>query len=158
MSAPRRSSSASFHIAMYPSTTVLTSGMSASLSRWEAKVALGGLGVDYVSGSYGDAPTAERSDVPEDVLLSDRPAASVRRITLNRPDRLNAMTAELCSALHAELADVAADRTCRAVVLTGAGRGFCAGLDLGGYGASPGSDGSDEARDRLNNQEHMSRL
>lgn len=96
--------------------------------------------------------------MPEDVLLSDRPAPSVRRITLNRPERLNAMTAELCTALHAELTDVAADRSCRAVVLTGAGRGFCAGLDLGGYGASPGSDGSDEARDRLNNQEHMSRL
>jgi len=94
-----------------------------------------------------------------DVLLSETVRPHVRLVTLNRPDNLNAMTAELCGALHAELDDVAADRSCRAVVLTGAGRGFCAGLDLAsGYGAAPGSDGSDEARDRLNNQEHMSRL
>jgi len=96
--------------------------------------------------------------VAGDVLLSERPADKVRLLTLNRPDRLNAMTAELCGALHEELATVAADRSCRAVVLTGAGRGFCAGLDLAGYGDAPGTDGSDAARDRLANQEHMSRL
>src|SRR3954449_10591047 len=92
------------------------------------------------------------------LLLTDTPAPHVRLITLNRADRLNAMTAELCSALHAELDAVAADRSCRAVVLTGAGRGFCVGLDLGGFGAAPGADGTDDARDRLANQEHMSRL
>src|SRR3954468_15584636 len=92
------------------------------------------------------------------LLQTDRPAPAVRLITLNRPDRLNAMTAELCQALRDELDDVAADRSCRAVVLTGAGRGFCAGLDLGGYGSAPGNDGSDAARDHLGNQEHMSRL
>src|SRR5437588_9212250 len=93
-----------------------------------------------------------------EVLVSERPAAAVRLLTLNRPDRLNAMTAELCEALHDELRQVAADRSCRAVVLTGAGRAFCAGLDLHGYGTAPGNDGSDAARDRLANQEHMSRL
>jgi len=92
------------------------------------------------------------------VLLSERPAEKVRLLTLNRPDRLNAITAELAGALHEELASVAADRACRAVVLTGAGRGFCAGLDLAGYGDAPGNDGNDAARDRLGNQEHMSRL
>src|SRR5207302_3613539 len=93
-----------------------------------------------------------------EVLVSERPAAAVRLLKLNRPDQLNTMTAELCEALHEELREVAADRSCRAVVLTGAGRGFCAGVDLRGYGDAPGNDGTDAARDRLANQEHMSRL
>jgi enoyl-CoA hydratase/carnithine racemase len=93
-----------------------------------------------------------------DVLLSERPSEKVALLRLNRPDDLNAMTAELCRALHAELDRLAADRSCRAIVLTGDGRGFCAGLDLRGYGSAPGNDGTDDARDRLGNQEHMSRL
>jgi len=91
-------------------------------------------------------------------LLVDEPAPHVLRLTLNRPEQLNAMTSELCEALHEELRRISIERSCRAVVLTGAGRGFCAGLDLSGYGAAPGNDGSDESRDRLANQEHMSRL
>ena len=92
------------------------------------------------------------------LLLSETPAEQVRLLTLNRPDRLNTMTAELCEALHQELDSIASDRACRAVIITGAGRGFCAGLDLQGYGAAPENDGSDEPRNRLANQEHMSRL
>jgi enoyl-CoA hydratase/carnithine racemase len=92
------------------------------------------------------------------LLLVDQPAPQVRQLTLNRPEQLNAMTSELCEALHDELRRIAADRSCRVVILTGAGRGFCAGLDLHGYGAAPGNDGSDEARDRLGNQQHMSTL
>jgi enoyl-CoA hydratase/carnithine racemase len=92
------------------------------------------------------------------VLLVDEPAPHVRRIALNRPEQLNAMTAELCEELHEELRRTAVDRSCRALILTGAGRGFCAGLDLHGYGAAPENDGDDEARDRLANQQHMSTL
>jgi enoyl-CoA hydratase len=91
-------------------------------------------------------------------LLVDEPARHVRRLTLNRPEQLNAMTAELCEALHEELRRIARERSCRAVVVTGSGRAFCAGLDLRGYGAAPGNDGGDEARDRLANQQHMSTL
>jgi enoyl-CoA hydratase len=91
-------------------------------------------------------------------LLVDEPAPKVRQLTLNRPEQLNAMTSELCEALHVELDRIASDRTARAVILTGTGRGFCAGVDLRGYGTSPGNDGSDEARDRLANQQHMSTL
>src|SRR6476661_9176032 len=93
-----------------------------------------------------------------DVLISERTADHVHRLTLNRPDQLNTMTAELCGALHAELANLSGDRSCRAIVLTGAGRGFCAGVDLRGYGQAPGNDGSDPVRDQLGNQEHMSSL
>src|SRR5712691_9792053 len=92
------------------------------------------------------------------LLLVDQPAPHVRQLTLNRPEQLNAMTSELCQALHDELRSIAADRSCRVVILTGAGRGFCAALDLHRYGAAPGNDGSDEARDRLGNQQHMSTL
>ncbi len=93
-----------------------------------------------------------------ELVLVDQAAPGVRVLSLNQPDRLNAMTAELCEGLHEQFRAVAADRSCRAVVLTGAGRAFCAGLDLHGYGSAPGSGGSDAARDRLANQEHMSRL
>jgi enoyl-CoA hydratase len=92
------------------------------------------------------------------LLLTESPAPHVRQIVMNRPDRLNAMTAELCQALHDALDDAAADRSCRAIVITGAGRGFCAGLDLHGYGDAPGNDGTDPTRDRLANQQHMSTL
>jgi enoyl-CoA hydratase len=94
----------------------------------------------------------------EQPLLIDEPAPHVRRLTMNRPEQLNTMTAELCEALHGALGELALDRSARAVVLTGAGRAFCAGLDLHGYGAAPGNLGTDEARDRLANQQHMSRL
>ncbi len=94
----------------------------------------------------------------EELVIDEQPAPHVRRLTMNRPERLNTMTAELCAALYAKLDEIRHDRSCRAVVLTGAGRGFCAGLDLEGYGRAPGNDGSDESRDRLANQQHMSRL
>ena len=93
-----------------------------------------------------------------ELVLVDEPAAHVTQLTLNRPEQLNAMTSELCEALHEQLRRIAIERSCRAVILTGAGRGFCAGLDLHGYGAAPGNDGSDESRDRLANQQHMSTL
>ena len=93
-----------------------------------------------------------------DPLIVEDPAPHVRRLVLNRPDQLNTMTAELCEALHVELRKVAGERSVRAVIITGAGRGFCAGLDLHGYGAAPGNEGDDEPRNRLANQQHMSSL
>lgn len=54
-----------------------------------------------------------------------------RQITLNRPDRLNALNTEMHGALMAALSEAEADPQCRAILLTGAGRGFCAGQDLG---------------------------
>ncbi len=76
-----------------------------------------------------------------DPVLVSTPREGVRLITLNRPDKLNAMTAELIGQLHDALDDVATDASCRVVVLTGQGRGFCAGLDLGGYGRAPHTEG-----------------
>ena len=62
----------------------------------------------------------------------------IRVVTLEKPERLNAIDFDGVRELHAALDAIAADRTCRVVILTGAGRGFCAGLDLkafGGFGA-----------------------
>ena len=53
-----------------------------------------------------------------------------RAIILNRPDRLNALTTEIGQALLAALDEAERDPDCRAILLTGAGRGFCAGQDL----------------------------
>jgi len=63
-------------------------------------------------------------------FIESTSAQSITTITLNRPEKLNAfagtMREELIAALHA----AAADSTCRVVVITGAGRGFCAGGDV----------------------------
>src|SRR5438477_3857226 len=57
-------------------------------------------------------------------------AEGVATLTLNRPDVLNSFTRSMAGELRAALDRVAGDDTLRAVVLTGAGRGFCAGQDL----------------------------
>jgi len=65
-------------------------------------------------------------------------ADGVARITLNRPDRLNSFTRQMHAEVREALAAVAADTTARVLVLTGAGRGFCAGQDLSDRAVSPG--------------------
>ena len=54
----------------------------------------------------------------------------VATITLNRPERLNAISNPMLAALSEALVDADKDPEVRVVILTGAGRGFCAGLDL----------------------------
>ncbi len=61
----------------------------------------------------------------------------VRTLTLNRPDRLNALNTPLAEAIQAAIVEAGADDDVRVIVLTGAGRGFCAGLDLSDGGPSP---------------------
>jgi 2-(1,2-epoxy-1,2-dihydrophenyl)acetyl-CoA isomerase len=53
-----------------------------------------------------------------------------RIVTLNRPESLNSFNQAMHTALAAALADIESDASCRALLLTGAGRGFCAGQDL----------------------------
>ncbi|GAB2964031.1 enoyl-CoA hydratase-related protein [Amycolatopsis acidiphila] len=90
-----------------------------------------------------------------------RPRPEVVRIELRRPERLNAMTADMVGQLHQALAEAGDDPSCRVVVLTGAGRGFCAGLDLAGYGdapASAGSPGTGPVHQGLTTQRHIAAL
>ena len=66
----------------------------------------------------------------ESVLLVDRQPGWTS-LTLNRPERLNSFNEEMHRALAGALAEIDTDESCRAVLLTGSGRGFCAGQDLG---------------------------
>ena len=62
----------------------------------------------------------------------------VARVTMNRPDSLNSLNSHLLNDLFYSLDEIRLDPAARAVVLTGAGRGFCAGADIGG---GPGAAG-----------------
>ena len=64
----------------------------------------------------------------------------VARITLNRPQSLNSFTRQMHQELWAALDQAEADPAVRALVLTGAGRGFCAGADLSEFDFAPGPD------------------
>lgn len=87
----------------------------------------------------------------EFVLVNNRKGWS--QVTLNRPDRLNALNEEMLERLSAILADLASNPACRAVLITGAGRGFCAGQDLTDCVPAPGKEPLDLAliMDRLYN-------
>jgi enoyl-CoA hydratase len=71
-----------------------------------------------------------------DAVLVDSVRPGISVVTLNRPARLNAMNYDLVRDLYDVLDELAEMPSCRVIVLTGAGRGFCAGLDLT-EGASP---------------------
>src|ERR1051325_9917854 len=70
----------------------------------------------------------------------------VARLTLNRPDRLNSFNVQMHDEVRQALTQVRDDPACRVLVLTGAGRGFCAGQDLGDRAVAPGASGRDLGR------------
>lgn len=83
------------------------------------------------------------TDVKTDVVLCDV-ADGIATLTLNRPDRLNAWTPALSQRYYGLLEEAGADPDVRVIVVTGAGRGWCAGADMESLqGNNP--DGSDEA-------------
>jgi enoyl-CoA hydratase/carnithine racemase len=88
----------------------------------------------------------------------DRPRRDVAVLTLNRPEKLNALTFELVDDLHAALDEIGADNGCRVVVLTGAGRGFCSGLDLSAIGPSSASAGTTGPRAGMLSQQRIADL
>jgi enoyl-CoA hydratase len=73
--------------------------------------------------------------VTDDLVLVDRPAEGVAVVTLNRPAKLNAINPALLGRLVSTVDTLAAEPGLRALVLTGAGRAFCAGLDLTDLGS-----------------------
>jgi enoyl-CoA hydratase len=91
------------------------------------------------------------------VVVVEPAGDGVALLRLNRPERLNAINEELLGALAAACVAIADDRAIRSVVLTGAGRGFCSGIDLRDFGPSM-LDADDPAIDRLRFQEAMASL
>ena len=70
----------------------------------------------------------------------------ITQITMSRPERLNALSPELIADMHQALDEVERDRSQRAVVLTGAGRGFCSGADLKAGGDQEFAEPPDRSR------------
>jgi 2-(1,2-epoxy-1,2-dihydrophenyl)acetyl-CoA isomerase len=64
----------------------------------------------------------------------------ILRLTMNRSQKLNALTGEMADAARSAFEEAGRDEQTRVVLLTGAGRAFCAGQDLGEEGVAPGSD------------------
>ncbi|MGA8845868.1 MAG: enoyl-CoA hydratase [Nocardioides sp.] len=75
------------------------------------------------------------------LVLIDRSDPAVRVITLNRPERMNAMAFDVMVPFREALLEAGADPMVRAVVITGAGKGFCSGADQESAGVPPGVQG-----------------
>lgn len=93
------------------------------------------------------------SAAPAVLVSRDDTDPSVAVLTLNRPAKYNALTIELKEALLLAVAEVAGDDSVRAVVLTGSGRAFCVGQDLGEHAAALERDAAtsfDTVRDHYN--------
>ena len=81
-----------------------------------------------------------------DHVLLDRPAPGIALLTLNFPERMNSMSFDVMVPLRERLREVSDDNEVRAVVLTGAGRGFCSGADQSGErGRMPNTTGLTQA-------------
>ena len=90
-------------------------------------------------------------------LELDRPRPGVVVVRLNRPERLNAINEVMQTELGQALGDLAADPSVHAVVLTGSGRGFCAGIDMRDFGPNV-PEATAPALDRMRFQEAMAAL
>src|SRR5579875_3604593 len=92
-----------------------------------------------------------------ETLSVQRPHKGVAVVQLNRPERLNAINEVMRDELMGILAELGADASVHAVVVTGAGRGFCSGIDMRDFGAAlPAA--SAPTVDRLHFQETMAAL
>ena len=85
--------------------------------------------------------TPEPADSDHPFVLVDHPRPGVALVTLNRPERMNAMAFDVMIPLRRSLEAISADNEVRVVVLTGAGGAFCSGADLEDPGTVPGIAG-----------------
>ena len=98
----------------------------------------------------------EQKDQP--VVLLEHPTPELAILTLNNPGRLNALSFRMVDAIHDALDEIQADNACRVVILTGAGRGFCSGLDLSSVEGSSTSAGTSGPRAGMLSQERIAGL
>lgn len=95
------------------------------------------------------------------LVLTEELEPGIVAVTMNRPDRLNAMSQGLVADLHETFDRLGRDRHVRVVILTGAGRGFCAGADLKGVegeSGAPGTEDMSEIPKLFLTQEHIASL
>ena len=92
-----------------------------------------------------------------ETLSVQRPSDGVVVLHLNRPERLNAINEVMVDELTDTLDDLASDTSVHAVIVTGAGRGFCSGIDMRGFGPRL-PEATDPAIDKLRFQETMAQL
>ena len=77
----------------------------------------------------------------DDFIQISTPRDGITLVTLNRPERMNAMAFDVMLPLRDALHDISVDNDTRVVVLTGAGHGFCSGADLADGGMVPNIGG-----------------
>ncbi len=94
----------------------------------------------------------------EPLVVVDRSRPDVAVVTLNNPDRLNALSWAMVDEIHDALDRIEADHECRVVVLTGAGRGFCSGLDLADGGRASTAEGTSGPRAGMLSQQRIADL
>lgn len=92
------------------------------------------------------------------VVHVSHPSPGVRQITLNRPEKLNAMNVAMVRGIYAALDEIEEDPKCRVVILTGAGRGFCAGLDLNEYEVDAAKETRGRTQQLFATQQHIAGL
>jgi 2-(1,2-epoxy-1,2-dihydrophenyl)acetyl-CoA isomerase len=94
---------------------------------------------------------APSETVSDDILVETYPGW--RKLVLNRPDKLNAVNEAMLTRLLGILTEAEADPSCRALLLTGMGRGFCAGQELG-PDVTPGPNGPPDLEQLAGNFHH----
>jgi enoyl-CoA hydratase len=91
-------------------------------------------------------------------ILLDEPEAGIGLLTLNRPERLNAINEDWIAGMHTALDRLEASRTIRVVVVTGAGRGFCAGADVKQEAPVLGDDPAARVKGGMAGQARLARI
>ena len=104
------------------------------------------------------APEPSPAQSYENLEVSFVDDGAIAVVTMSRPSKLNAMTVGLVQDLHNAFSALHVNNQVRAIVLTGNGRGFCAGLDLTGYGTVPGTEDLGRVPTGMRVQQHIATL